>query len=354
MVLYDDATDRPERRSLDRIARGAAAALLDVPLVLISIVDRARRIIVGAHGLAAHDLQGKDSCALCRDVAFSGKPIVVQDVRSRLTPADARDWGPELVAYAGVPLSIMEGTRVGTLAAFAMARRTWQSRDLLVLRALAEAAGAVLDMQSRYASLESRVVDLAVETAERERATSCDHRRITLELETRSLHDELTGLLNRRGLFAIGNARLEASRRGARSGLLLYIDLDGLKATNDRFGHAAGDELLRVAAGVLRCAFRDSDTVARLGGDEFVVLATDTPRSEHPALVAHLTAELDRCNDRRDPEVPLAWSVGLVSIDPAAGGSLDALISEADRQMYSVKRALHRRELPNRCHVIRP
>jgi diguanylate cyclase (GGDEF)-like protein len=139
-------------------------------------------------------------------------------------------------------------------------------------------------------------------------------------------------------------------RRHSIGGLFAYVDLDGLKATNDGHGHAAGDELLRAAAGVLQGSFREADTIARLGGDEFVVLATDTPRAEHPAILARLAAEHARANQRRDPTIPLAWSLGLVSIEPVVEHSLDDLMSAADRRMYAAKRALH--DLATRHPVI--
>ena len=212
-----------------------------------------------------------------------------------------------------------------------------QSHDLQVLRCLAEAAQAILDMQ---AGCEALIADERRGAVHDIEIASAKGKRRTLELEKTSVHDELTGLLNRRGLFAIARAQLDAVHQHSIGGLLLYIDVDGLKVTNDRHGHSAGDDLLRSAATVLRASFRDADTVARLGGDEFVVIATDTPREEHPAILARLATELGRVNERRDPMIPLAWSLGLVSIEPASVVSLDNLMSAADRRMYAAKRAL--------------
>ena len=362
IIVCDSAADQLERQSLDRIADGAAA-LLDVPLVLISVLDRARQMVVGSHGLAkVPGLCGDDLSPLCREVAIGCRPIVIQDARSKLSDPARHGWGFELTGYAGVPFARRDPGHGGALAAFAPDRRAWQTRDLIALRSFAQAAGAILDMRSRCdvvlgderrlaqqrfqlalsacANLESQVADGALATAERERAADSDHRR-TLELEQTSVHDELTGLLNRRGFFAVGETQLEVMRRRAVPGLLLYIDLDGLKTTNDRHGHAAGDELLRAAASVLRRSFRDMDTIARLGGDEFVVIATGRPSSAHPAVLAQLAAELARSNDRHDPDLRLTWSLGFVSVDPTAGDSLDTLMAVADRRMYVAKRTLH-------------
>jgi len=330
----DGSLDLLARRSLDRIA-SAAAALLDVPLVLISVIDRQRQIYVGSHGLS--ELRADEPSPLCREVASTGRPIVMQDARRRL-PVDSRGvWGFELGAYAGVALNLIDESRVGSLAVLTPARRGWQTNDLRVLRCLADAAAAILDMQAGGEELLGEERRGAAHELE---AASAKGKRRTLELERTSLHDELTGLLNRRGLFAAARAQLDTVYRHSVGGLLLYLDLDGLKETNDLRGHSAGDDLLRSAAAVLRAAFRDGDTVARLGGDEFVVLATDAPRDQHPAILARLATELGRVNEGRDPTIPLAWSIGLASIDPAIAVSLDNLLSAADRRMYSAKQTL--------------
>ena len=97
------------------------------------------------------------------------------------------------------------------------------------------------------------------------------------QLRMLSLSDGLTGLYNRRGLFALGEHIMRSARRradGARGDL---IDVDGLKDVNNRFGHAQGDEALRCVADVIRASIRESDVAGRVGGDEFVVLAEDGP-----------------------------------------------------------------------------
>ena len=141
----DDALDALARQSLDQIA-GAAAALLDVPLVLISTLDGPRQSFVGSHGLGK--LRIDEPSPLCRDVASSGRPIVMQDARTRIPAAARGIWGFELVAYAGVALSLLDPSRSGALGALTPARRAWQSHDLQVLRCLADAASAILNMKA--------------------------------------------------------------------------------------------------------------------------------------------------------------------------------------------------------------
>ena len=141
----DDPLDALARQSLDQIA-GAAAALLDVPLVLISILEGPMQSYVGSHGLSK--MRVGEPSPLCRDVASSGRPIVMQDARTRI-PASARGvWGFELVAYAGIALTLLDTSRAGAFGALTSARRAWQSHDLQVLRCLADAASAILNMQA--------------------------------------------------------------------------------------------------------------------------------------------------------------------------------------------------------------
>src|SRR5690606_10608541 len=84
--------------------------------------------------------------------------------------------------------------------------------------------------------------------------------------------DPLTGLANRRAFEEQGSWRMGEAARAGRPVMLCFLDLDGFKAVNDRWGHAAGDELLRQVAGRLRGAVREADLIARFAGDEFALL----------------------------------------------------------------------------------
>jgi two-component system cell cycle response regulator len=102
-----------------------------------------------------------------------------------------------------------------------------------------------------------------------------ERNRIKNHLETLSLQDELTGLLNRRGLYFSGKQLIDTARRIHASAFILYIDIDGMKYINDKLGHSFGDQALRDLAIVLKAIMRSSDVIARHGGDEFVVLGIE-------------------------------------------------------------------------------
>ena len=150
-----------------------------------------------------------------------------------------------------------------------------------------------------------------------------------------ALRDPLTGAGNRRGLDERITYEVARHARERRRFAVVAIDLDGFKAVNDRFGHPAGDELLRDVAAALSEAVREQDTVARLGGDEFCVLAPETDR--HGA--AHLAAKLERAIARVTTGIEtLSGSVG-VAVFPDDGGDAVAVLGAADKAQVEAKRA---------------
>ena len=108
----------------------------------------------------------------------------------------------------------------------------------------------------------------------------------TDELEYRALHDPLTGLPNRSLVLDRAEQMLARSRRQDLPVTALLMDIDGFKQLNDRFGHEAGDEVLRQVAARLKTVLRENDTVGRLGGDEFVMLVDTVGLDVAPELVA--------------------------------------------------------------------
>jgi diguanylate cyclase (GGDEF)-like protein len=107
-----------------------------------------------------------------------------------------------------------------------------------------------------------------------------------------ALSDSLTRIANRRSLLSRIEYEIARHTRTGRSFTLLMLDLDGFKYLNDRFGHAAGDDLLRDVAGALKRSIRGQDTVARIGGDEFCVLAPETDLAGGQRLAARTARAL--------------------------------------------------------------
>jgi diguanylate cyclase (GGDEF)-like protein len=163
----------------------------------------------------------------------------------------------------------------------------------------------------------------------------------TVELEYRALHDPLTGLPNRHLVLDRASQVLARARRMDVPVTVLFVDIDGFKGINDRFGHKTGDDVLRHVAERLSGVLRESDTVGRLGGDEFVLVLDCTGSdAAHPDQVAEriLTAlrkplELP---DAGPAPVAISASIGIAS---ALADSAEDLLQHADIAMYQAKAA---------------
>jgi diguanylate cyclase (GGDEF)-like protein len=160
----------------------------------------------------------------------------------------------------------------------------------------------------------------------------------TDELEHRALHDPLTGLPNRSLVLDRAEQILARARRLDVPLTALFMDVDGFKQINDRFGHQAGDEVLRKVGARLQAVLRDSDTVGRLGGDEFVMLVDTVGLDAGPELVAERILDVLR----QPIELPLpsqttisvTASIGIATGRPA---SAESLLQDADLALYKAK-----------------
>ncbi len=231
------------------------------------------------------------------EVMRTGEPVV--GLEEREVSADGRvTW----VSTTKVPLRTREGRVIGIFGI---------SRDITE-RKLAEQ-----HTQQQAAELE----------------------RLAARLEQLTLHDELTGLYNRRGLELLGGSALERAKRDGSAVCVLFMDLDGLKAINDGFGHAAGDRALIAAASGLSDVLRRTDVIARIGGDEFAAVLVGTS-----AVEAGNLCERVRRGTRALPpgEHSVSVSIGLAAVDPCAAETLDDLIAAADDAMYERRRRRRR------------
>lgn len=162
-------------------------------------------------------------------------------------------------------------------------------------------------------------------------------------LERRARHDPLTELMNRVYFDEELDAAVTSGRRLGEVFALAYIDLDGFKPVNDRFGHAVGDAVLAEVARRLVAAVRPQDSVARLGGDEFgVIIPRVSAQEELSSIANRLLDAIDAPMEVSGHSIAVRGSVGLSWFDPATDTS-DSLMLRADRAMYSAKRDSRRR-----------
>ena len=160
-----------------------------------------------------------------------------------------------------------------------------------------------------------------------------ERRRLERRLRDQAERDDLTGLCNRRRFEAVLQERL--GEQGDRAALLL-IDLDHFKFVNDSFGHAAGDDLLRAVAGVLREETGDDDVLCRLGGDEFGILLPQADEQEATAVAQRLIAGIERA---QPTGLSISASVGATCFAHGQNTTAGDLMIAADIALYEAKDA---------------
>jgi diguanylate cyclase (GGDEF)-like protein len=181
----------------------------------------------------------------------------------------------------------------------------------------------------------SDAMRLAAEVDRLERELSAARTQMA-ELAARAEIDPLTDILNRRGFERELKRSLAHAKRYGTSAALIYLDLDGFKAVNDRHGHVAGDAVLKAVASVLARHVRASDVVARIGGDEFAVLLWHLTEADAQGKAQLLEAAIARTT---------ATHAGrTLSVGASAGAALllpldqpADVIERADRAMYARK-----------------
>lgn len=211
-----------------------------------------------------------------------------------------------LRAALAVPLDGVNGV-LGVLALYRAERDAFSKENLRILQAI------------------SSKVALAVENALSQR-----------QMETSITTDYLTNLPNARSLFLSLDHEVSRAARTSSSLAIVVADLDGFKQINDRFGHLAGNRVLRIVANGLREHCGPNDYVARLGGDEFVMLIPYSGDEDVEAKIEHMRSVARKAGESTPEPSYLAISVGIAHF-PDDGTDAEQLLAEADRRMYKGK-----------------
>ena len=235
------------------------------------------------------------------------------------TPSDTDELGREALAAALPDLSDASADLVGWVA------ESSHSRHALAPPRARRVLAAALGVGD--SGLESLSDDQVTKAVERLRSLVDQCTRLAGQVTV----DELTGALRRGAGLAALQREIDRSRRNPGKGLaVIFIDVDGLKTTNDRDGHAAGDERLRETVAALRDRLRSYDLVVRYGGDEFLCVLTNSGEPEAERTAAALRAHVE---ERTGGTV----SVGLAQLGSA--DSVDALVERADASLYATRRS---------------
>jgi two-component system, cell cycle response regulator len=164
-----------------------------------------------------------------------------------------------------------------------------------------------------------------------------ERQRVQLGLLNLALIDDLTGLSNRRGFFALAEHHMKLAYRTGQPFLVAFVDLDGMKQINDTYGHQEGNRALVDTSNILRDSFRQSDILARMGGDEFATLIADAGEDSIATVIKRVQEKLRCWNEDPNRRYPLSFSIGIVPGDAAQLSHLETLLDRADAVMYEEK-----------------
>jgi len=354
-LTYDrDTVVRAAHALLSRVAPRTAAVAAEPgptrPGAALSRPAIGTDVVVGGDEVLRRALASTTSGVTISDLRLPDQPLVyVNEAFEQLTGLSREDvlgrscrflQGPDTdpAAVARLRAAIDRGEEAWetVLNHRGPDREPWWNE--IHLAPVRDAEGAVVQYIGVQHDVTARV------EAERALLQERDRNRASLaRIEELAHTDPLTGLPNRRRLEEQVETAIWDARSGSDAVALLFVDLNGFKAVNDRLGHAAGDELLQAVAGTLRARLRRHDLLARLGGDEFLValLGLDPATAAHEAhrIAAELAAAVRTPVLLRDEAVTVGARVG-VSLYPEDGEEFADLLHAAHLSMYAHKAEL--------------
>lgn len=286
--------DSGREPQFDRVT-ALVRSVLNVPIAAVSLVDTDRQWFKAVDGLALRETPR--AVSFCAHTILSRQALNVADARTdpRFADNPLVTGEPYIRAYLGAPLDTPEGYNLGALCAIDSEPRVFGPADEAVM---ASFAGLVVD---------------------------------ELELRLMGQSDYLTGTKTRRAFMA--DLEIASAACTAFSGALVMLDLDHFKAINDRFGHPAGDEVLRSVARACRSKLRRCDVIGRLGGEEFAILLPDVSVSQAKGCAERIREAIAALRVLPDPAMEVTVSMGVAAVQP----DLQATLAAADAALYRAK-----------------
>ena len=312
-VLFTPAEER-----FDRVTR-LAARFLRVPMALVSLVDSRVQWFKASHGVRATETPR--AISFCAHAILGEETFVVPDTLEdpRFRDGPLVTGEPYIRFYAGHPLRVADGSKVGTLCVMDTRPRRLHEADLETLRFL---AGWVQDEIQMQALSEDQVALIS----ERD------------ELRRRAMLDPLTRAWNRDAVLEVLERELARAKRDGSPLSVIMADVDHFKGVNDSFGHPAGDLVLFGVAANLRAAVRPYDAVGRLGGEEFLVVLPRCGASAALTIAERMRrkVEAERFETASGP-VSATLSLGVATTVSPPAAEAAGLIEAADRALYRAK-----------------
>lgn len=295
-----DVLDTPAEEPFDKIT-SLVRSVLKVPISAVSLIDSDRQWFKSRQGLDASETPR--SVSFCSHAIQKLEPLVVADAAKdeRFSSNPLVLGPPHIRSYAGAPLQTPDGYNIGALCAIDTVPRTFSADQLGIL--------------TNFAAL---VVD-------------------ELELRRIAERDYLTGALSRRGFSTEIEKAIKRFHRSHDPSMLALMDLDHFKVVNDKFGHPAGDEVLKAVTATCTAQLRETDAFGRLGGEEFGILFTGIDEIGAQAAVEKIRRAIEELIVPLAGGIRITASFGIASLRGAADA--EEWIEVADQALYSAKRS---------------
>ncbi len=302
-TLHDyDVLDTAPEEAFDRITRVAQSAL-GMPIVLVSLLDADRQWFKSRQGLDVTETPREIS--FCTHAIEQDDPFIIPNalLDGRFCDNPLVTGEPNIRFYAGIPLNMNDGSKIGTLCAI-----DTQPREISDLE-----IGILYDL-SRL------VVD-------------------QMELRLLATTDSLTGALTRRSFEQELSTAFERAQRGRDSAAIITFDIDHFKTINDTFGHASGDAVLQNIAALCKSTLRPVDVFGRLGGEDFAILLPEIDRAGAQLVVEKLRSSF--------AANPVSAKRSVIAVTASFGM---AVVSDQDRTPHDLlKRADEALHVAKQC-----
>ncbi len=251
----------------------------------------------------------RDVNVYCKEVYETKKQLYVENAQGLKKWQDNPDFTVlGFISYIGFPIFKSNGDVFATLCALDVQATSYEINQIELMECIRD------------------IIQRELHTAEK-----------LAEVRHESYHDELTNILNRRGITEKYSALLESRHYCHAKFSLLFFDLDGLKTVNDKWGHSVGDAYIRSFAQALKMSIRESDLCGRMGGDEFVAFCSSAEAHDANKIIKRITLNYESICQSLTVPCNASFSVGSICYNVPPKDLKEAL-KLADKQMYENKR----------------
>ncbi|MDX1465065.1 MAG: sensor domain-containing diguanylate cyclase [Halomonas sp.] len=276
--------------------------VLKVPMSGVSLIDRRRHWFKARRGIGAQEFERELS--FCSRTIDQSDALLIPDARADALYADHPFvvGDPNVVSYAGVPLTTPDGYNIGSLCVMGTSPREFSAEEV--------------DILSSFAKI---LID-------------------SIELRQTASSDALTGAMNRRAWMIQAQSECRRAARYKHPVSLIMMDIDKFKSVNDTWGHPAGDIVIAGLASLTMDMVRDSDLLGRFGGEEFALMLPATSPDQAMALAERIRSSFEALpiDIKKGSPISCTVSIGVTAIG-TEDDTLEQMLERADQALYLAK-----------------